>query len=103
MDIKRDRYATLAAIALDALRDPISTDNEVNFPDLSPRLREVTFEILRQLAADNHMLQRDIDYSYIEPGCLEHGVIHVNVCDPTSSRPWYWLEIDPVTGLVGLY
>lgn len=101
MDIHRDRYATMAAIALAALTDPIDTDNEVNFPDLSPRLCEITLELLKQLAEDNHILQDDVAFSYIEPGCVEHQVVHVHVCDPTK-RDWYWLEIDPVTGLVAL-
>ena len=102
MDIHRDKYATMAAIALAALEDPIDTDNEVNFPDLSPRLREVTLELLKQLAEDNHIKQDDVMFSYIEPGCVEHQVVHVCVCNPTATDPWYWLEIDPVTGLVAL-
>lgn len=103
MDIHRDRYATMAAIALVALADPIYTDNEVNFPDLSPRLREVTLELLKQLAEDNHILVDDIDGSYIEPQCIEHQIVHVHVCDSHGNRPWYWLGISPVTGRVWRY
>lgn len=100
--MKRDKYATLACVALNALEEPFEEDETVNFPDLSPTLRDATHAVLEALFKDGTINAEQAMTSYIEPMCLEHGVVHVHVCDPTSSQ-WFWLEIDPMTGLVYRY
>lgn len=99
--LKRDKYATLACVALAALEQPYEEGDWVNFPDLCPKLRDATNAIMEALYCDGTINAEESACSYIEPGCLEHGVIHVHVCDAGyTSAKWRWLEIDPMTGLV---
>lgn len=38
--------------------------------------------------------------SYIEPGCLEHGVVHIHMWQlEPMPIPIGWLIVDPVTGI----
>lgn len=102
--LKRDKYATLACVALNALETPYEEGDWVNFPDLCPKLRDATHNIMEALYKDGSISAEESACSYIEPGCIEHGVIHVHVCDSNpSSVGWRWLEIDPMTGLVYRY
>lgn len=102
--LKRDKYATLACVALEALHDPFEEGDFVNFPDLSPKLRDATFVLMEALYQDGTISAEEAACSYIEPQTIDKDCIHIHVCDSNpSSCAWRWLEIDPMTGLVYRY
>lgn len=102
--LKRDKYATLACVALNALETPFEENDEVNFPDLSPELRDATHNVLNALFQDGHINSAQAEASYIDPVWVDQNVVHIHVCEAERSAvTWYWLEIDPMTGLVYRY
>jgi hypothetical protein len=105
--LKRDKYATLACVALDALRDPFEEDLQedgINFPDISPKLRDATHAVLEALHQDGTINAEQAAASYIDPVWIDQNVVHIHVCEAErSAKTWYWLEIDPMTGLVYRY
>jgi hypothetical protein len=95
--IMRDATATCAAHMLHALS---VEDETIAFPDLDPRVRDATDAMLSNLHERCFLSDEQTMFSYVEPGCLEHNVVHVLVWDGAPHSRTTWLIIDPVTGNV---
>jgi hypothetical protein len=93
----RDTTATLAAVALAEIGAEMLEDG-VYHTDMPDGLRKAQDDLLRHLFERGHLTRDQVNFSYVEPMCLEHGVVHVNACEP--GRGSLWLEVDPVSGAV---
>lgn len=78
--LERDVTATIAAVTLSELSNGLLSQGAEGAVIM--RLHQLDFISLIHLAD-----------AYIEPQCVEHGVIHV-YCEGNDT----WFELDPITG-----
>jgi hypothetical protein len=88
-----DRIAELARAVLAELAAP-EQSRVVEFADAEANL-------LDALMTAGHLTVSQREFANVEPGCVEHGVVHVvspvvDVDDEGDA----WLEVDPTTGAV---
>lgn len=96
--IVSDKYAALAKAMLLALKDDPADYSAptVNFPDTPQAVRDAQHALLKALYDDGHITPEQSESSYVEPGCVEHNIVHVHVCN--FNHDMHWLGIDPDTG-----
>lgn len=95
------KYKLLAQAMLQALANDSNDDHpqQVNFPELPAAVYSAQFAIMQALHQDGFLIGEQANCSYVEPGCLEHNIVHIDVSDGTQHIGWVF--IDPETGEVG--
>lgn len=80
--LRRDVTSHLAAAAL---------------VELSQRDRETAAQdrLLEHLTATGAISYAELCTAYVEPQCVEHGLVHVRLPDNSDGS---WVEVDPVSG-----
>lgn len=101
--IVSDKYAALAKAMLQALKDS-ETDLSAyfsfpEFPDIPVPVRDAQHALLKALYEDGHLSSEQSSCSYVEPGCVEHNIVHIQVCDGCSNHT-HWLGVCPDDGSI---
>lgn len=56
---------------------------------------KIESDLFDALCEQGHLTDEQVRCSYIEPGCVEHNVIHVHVWSSPADTAPYWLTVDP--------
>lgn len=92
-NIERGRLASVWMNKAIATKPELIADNLWSVSD-----REEQEALTKFLVEDGLISDEEWDFSYIEPQCIEHGVVHVFVCDGT--RTLRVLCVHPISGKV---